>query len=493
MTTQKVSRNIDQNIEIMQSMLCNDKTIKLHRFRPSDKTAAGLECCLFFVDGMVNSPLVNDNIIRPIVTHRPTVAIGRDKLSYIEQRVLQANETSQSDDFDTIIYSLLYGDTVVFCDGCSKALIIGTKNFLRRGTEEPPNEPLLKGPREGFTEPILMNISLLRRKIRNKRLKVEYFQLGSVTQTTCCICYVDGCAKESTVEELKKRLEAINRDGILDTNYIAEQIQEKKWSPIRNTGSTERPDVAAAKLLEGRVAIFVDGSPVALTVPYIFLESFQSPEDYYVNFYFAAINRSLRILGFLLSISILPIFIALMRFHRELIPSQLLLSMAASRQGVPFSITAEAIMLLLAFEILREAGSRTPASFGQTLSVVGGLVVGQAAVDAHIVSPAMLIVIAFSGITGLIAPKLKSTIIWIRLVLMVLSMLLGLYGYILGMLWLLLLLAEQSSFGIPTLSNMPIVKLGCAEDSIIRFPFHLMKNKERFLSKRSDLKSKDCV
>ena len=482
MNTQKMTSNMDENIKIMQYLLGDDKTVKLHYFRPADKSAAMLNCCLFFVDGMVNSPLVNDNIIRPIVTHRPAVAIGRDKLDYIEQRVLQANETSQSDDFENIIYSLLYGDTILFCDGCSKALIIGTKNFLRRGTEEPPNEPLLKGPREGFTEPILMNISLLRRKIRNRKLKVEYFRLGSVTQTTCCICYIEGCAKPAIVNELKNRLKSVDRDGILDTNYIAEQIQETKWSPLRNTGSTERPDVAAAKLLEGRIAIFVDGTPVALTVPYIFLEAFQSPEDYYVNFFFAAINRSLRILGFLLSISILPIFIALMRFHRELIPSQLLLSMAASRQGVPFSITAEAIMLLLAFEILREAGSRTPASFGQTLSVVGGLVVGQAAVDAHIVSPAMLIVIAFSGITGLIAPKLKSSIIWIRLGLMVLSMFLGLYGYILGMLWLLLLLAEQSSFGVPTLSNMPMVTLGSAEDSIIRFPFHLMKNRGRFLS-----------
>lgn len=488
MNTQKVTSNIDDNIEIMHKMLDNDKTVKMHRFRPADKTAADLDCCIFFVDGMVNSPLVNDNIIRPIVTHRPTVTIGKDKLSYIEQRVLQTNETSQSNDFEKLIYSLLYGDTIVFCNGCDNALIIGTKNFLRRGTEEPPNEPLLKGPREGFTEPILMNISLLRRKIRNRKLKIEYFQLGTVTQTTCCLCYIEGCAQQHIVDELKRRLKTVTRDGILDTNYIAEQIREKKWSPLRNTGSTERPDVAAAKLLEGRIAIFVDGTPVALTVPYIFLEAFQSPEDYYVNFFFAAINRSLRILGFLLSISILPIFIALMRFHRELIPSQLLLSMAASRQGVPFSITAEAIMLLLAFEILREAGSRTPASFGQTLSVVGGLVVGQAAVDAHIVSPAMLIVIAFSGITGLIAPKLKSTIIWIRLMLMILSMVLGLYGYILGMLWLLLLLAEQDSFGIPTLSNMPIVRLGDAEDSIIRFPFHIMKNSGRFISSRGDSK-----
>jgi len=480
----KVTSSLDENIKNMKDLLGNDKTILVHRFRPADKSGATLECCLFCADGMVNSALINDSIIRPVVLHKPTVAIGRDKLSYLEERVLQTNETKQIDDYDTLIYSLLYGDTIVFCEGCSKALIVGSKNFQRRGIEEPPNEPLLKGPREGFTEPILFNITLLRRKVRNKDLIIEYFQLGQVSQTTCCICYIKGCAKEHILKELRRRLESVKIDGVLDSNYVAEIIRESKWSPIRNTGSTERPDVAAAKMMEGRIVLLVDGSPVALTVPYIFLEGFQTPEDYYVNFAFVAINRALRVFGFFVSVSILPIFISLMRFHRELIPSRLLLSMAASRQGVPFSIIAEAIMLLLAFEILREAGSRTPANMGQTLSIVGALVVGQAAVDAHIVSPAMLIVIAFSGITALIVPKLKSTIIWVRLGLLLLSIFLGLYGYILGMLWLLLLLSEQSSFGVPALSNLPLVRLGNAEDSIFRIPFHLMKKKGRFISGR---------
>ncbi len=480
--TQKVKSSLECNIEYMQQTFAKDKTVKMHRFSPTDKLIANWECCIFFVDGMVNSPLVNDNVIRPILIHRPTTAVGHNKLSYIESKVLQTNETTQSDDFEQIFYALLYGDTILFCNGCSKALIIGSKNFVKRGIDEPSNEPLLKGPREGFTEPILMNISLLRRKVRNKDLKVEYFELGEVTKTTCAICFIDGCADKDIVTELKSRLKNIKIDGVFDSNYIAELISDRKWSPIRSTGSTERPDIAAAKLLEGRIVIFVDGSPVALTAPYIFLEGFQSPEDYYVNFFFAAINRFLRILGFVISISIIPIFISLMKFHRELIPSQLLLSMAASRQGVPFSITVEALMLLLAFEILREAGTRTPANMGQTLSIVGGLVVGQAAVNAHIVSPAMLIVIAFSGITGLIAPKQKSVIIWVRLGLMILSIVLGLYGYILGMLWFLLLLCEQTSFGISTLSYIPFVSMGTCEDSIMRAPFHLMKKKDRFIS-----------
>ena len=478
----KVKSSLDENVKHLQKYFSNDKTIKMHRFHPADKLMYNWECCIFFVDGMVNSPLVNDNIIKPILLHKPSVTIGYNKLSYIEENILQTNETTQSNDFDQIIYSLLYGDTILFCSNCEKAIIIGTKNFVKRGINEPPNEPLLKGPREGFTETLLINISLLRRKIRNKDLKVEYFELGDITKTTCAICFVEGCASNNITSEIRRRISTIKVDGIFDSNYISEMISDRKWSPLKSTGSTERPDIAAAKLLEGRVAIFVDGSPVALTAPYIFLEGFQSPEDYYVNFYFSAINRFLRILGFVISISIIPIFLALMRFHRELIPSQLLLSMAASRQGVPFTITVEALMLLFAFEILREAGTRTPANMGQTLSIVGGLVVGQAAVNAHIVSPAMLIVIAFSGITGLIAPKQKSVIIWVRLALIILSILLGMYGYILGMLWFVLLLCEQSSFGVPTLSYMPFINLGTCEDSVARFPFHLMKKRNRFIA-----------
>lgn len=479
---ENTSSFFNEHINKLENYFAKDKTVKKRRFKPNNKLISSWEFCIFFVDGMVNSPLVNDNIIKPIQQHIPQTAIGSDKLTYIEKHILQTNEAEQSDDLNKIIYSLLYGDTILFCKDCNKALILGTKNFTKRSVNEPPNEPLLKGPREGFTETVLINISLLRRKIRNKDLKVEYFELGEITKTTCAICYVDGCASERIISELKRRLETIKIDGIFDSNYISEMISDRKWSPLKSTGSTERPDIAAAKLLEGRVAIFVDGSPVALTAPFIFLEGFQSPEDYYVNFYFAAINRLLRIVGFVISISIIPIFLALMKFHRELIPSQLLLSMAASRQGVPFTITVEALMLLFAFEILREAGTRTPANMGQTLSIVGGLVVGQAAVNAHIVSPAMLIVIAFSGITGLIAPKQKSVIIWVRSALIVLSITLGLYGYILGMLWFLVLLCEQSSFGVPTLSYMPFVKLGTSEDSIARFPFHLMKKKNRFIA-----------
>ena len=478
----KIVCDLEKNIESMQKLLGSDKTVICHRFRPADKLGSVFSCCIFCIDGMVDSSVINESIVRPVVLHKLVSAVGRDKLSYLASSVIQVAESTESDDFDELVYALLYGDTILFCDGCSKALILGTKGFARRSVEEPPTDPLLKGPREGFSEVILTNISLLRRKIRDSAFKSEFFRLGSVTKTTCCVCYVKGCIREDILSELRLRLSGIDIDGVLDTNYVAELIRDQKWSFLKGTSSTERPDVAAAKLLEGRAVIFVDGSPVALTVPYVFIESFQSPEDYYVNYWFAAINRSLRILGFILSVSVVPVFVSIIMFHRELIPTQLLLSMAASRQGVPFGITIEAFMLLFTFEILREAGTRTPSNLGQTLSIVGGLVVGQAAVEARLVSPAMLIVVAFSGITGLIAPKVKAVTIWTRLCLLCLSALLGLYGFLLGFIWFILFLCSQRSFGLPALSSLPFVRLGNTEDSVLRTPFLFMKKRGRFIS-----------
>ncbi len=478
----KTFTDLEKNVNAMNELLGKDKTVICHRFRPSDRLGSIFSCCVFCIDGMVDSSVINESIIRPVVLHKLGCAVGKNKLDYLSSSVIQVAESSESDDFDELIYALLYGDTILFCDGCEKALILGTKGFARRSVEEPPTDPLLKGPREGFSEVLLTNISLLRRKIRDSAFKTEFYRLGSVTKTTCCICYINGCVREDILLELKRRLDGINIDGVLDTNYVSELIREQKWSFMKGSSSTERPDVAAAKLLEGRIVIFVDGSPVALTVPYVFIESFQSPEDYYVNYWFAAINRFLRILGFILSVSIIPVFVSIMKFHRELIPTQLLLSIAASRQGVPFGITIEAFMLLLTFEILREAGTRTPANLGQTLSIVGGLVVGQAAVEARLVSPAMLIIVAFSGITGLIAPKVKAITIWTRLAFLCLSAVLGLYGFLLGFMWFVLFLCGQRSFGLPALSSLPFVRLGSTEDSVLRTPFTFMKKSGRFIS-----------
>ena len=476
-----VSADLNQNIAQMKKLFDRDKTMITRRVTPPGWPEGAI--CLFFCDGMVNATSINENIIRPLTLMAPP-AKGVDRLRYLEESVVQTNEARQSDDWNDLVYSMVYGDTILFCSGCEKALVLNTKGFAMRGIQEPDGETVLKGPREGFTEGILRNLSMLRRKLRVSELKQEYLTLGTVSKTVCALCYIDGVVDQKVLAEVRSRLKTVDMDGVFDSNYVAEMIRDHKKSPFKTIGTTERPDVVAAKLLEGRVALFVDGTPVVLTMPGILIESFQSSEDYYVGFQFAAISRILRMAGFFLAISVVPIYIALMTFHAEMLPTPLLLSIASARQGVPFPSVLEALGLLTAFDLLREAGTRTPSAIGQTLSIVGGLVVGSAAVEARFASAPMVIIIAFSGITGLMIPKLKSAVIIIRLGLIALVSCAGLYGYLIGMAALLAHLASMQSFGVNMLASSPLAELGNHEDSLMRVPFARMKKSGRFLSRR---------
>ena len=477
---QTVSAVLEENISNIQQLFGQDKTVKSHRFQPL--AVGGLRCCIFFVDGMVDSIRINESIIQPICTLALPPAEGTAPLDFLLRQVLQVNETQKEDQMEALLRALLYGDTILFLDGSDQALILGSKGFAKRGISEPSGETYLKGPREGFVEPMLHNLAMVRRRLRTTELKLEYFTLGENTQTDCCLCYLDHVVDRRALAMLRRRLTNLVIDGVLDSNYISELVRDMRYSPFRTTGSSERPDVVAAKLLEGRIAIFVDGSPMVLTVPYIFLEQFQSGEDYYVDATFAAINRLLRILGFTTAIGILPIYLSLVTFHQSFMPLPLILSIAKARQGVPFPILMEALLLLLAFDILREAGSRTPSNIGQALSVVGGLVIGQAAVDARLVSVPVLIIVAVSGICSLIAPRLKAAVLFCRLLLMILGVGFGFYGVLLGAVGLIILLAEQRSFGVPFLSSLPLEEKGSAEDSVLRTPFWNMRKFRRFLA-----------
>ncbi len=476
----RVSAVLEENIKAIHQLFGQDRTVKQHRFQP--QAFPGPRCCIFFVDGMVDSMRINESIIQPICGLGCSPPAEVSPIDFLCQQVLQVNEAEKASDFHGLLRGLLYGDTILFVDGCSQALVLGSKGFAKRGISEPSAETYLKGPREGFVEPLLHNLAMVRRRLRTTALKLEYFTLGEITKTDCCLCYLEDAVDREALSMLRQRLARIVIDGVFDSNYISEMVRDSRYSPFRTAGSTERPDVVAAKLLEGRIALLVDGSPMALTVPHIFPEQFQSGEDYYVDAPFAAINRALRFLGFLTAVCILPMYLSLVTFHQAFMPLPLILSIAKARQGVPFPILMEALLLLLAFDILREAGSRTPSNIGQALSVVGGLVIGQAAVDARLVSVPVLIIVAVSGICSLISPKLKAAILFSRLLLMLLGVGFGFYGVLLGGMAIILLLATLRSFGVPFLSALPLQELGSAEDSLIRMPFWNMQKFRRFLA-----------
>jgi spore germination protein KA len=388
----------------------------------------------------------------------------------------------KTDEVEKLIQGIVYGDTVLLADGCQQALILNTKGFTLRSIEEPESERVIRGPREGFNESILTNLSMLRRKIRTQDLKFKFLTFGKRTKTKACICYLDSVVNRSVLMELERRLEKINIDGMLDTNYITEIIKDASYSAVKTVGSTERPDIVAAKLLEGRVALFLDGTPVVLTVPHLFIEHFQADEDYYLNYVFGSVDRILRITAFVLSLCAPAFYVAMVTFHQEMLPTPLLMSVFTSRQGVPFPTALEVILMLVVFEMLRESGARMPGIMGQTLSIVGALVIGQAAVDAKIVSAPVVIVVALAAICGLMVTRLKGYIIIHRFFLLACACVLGLYGLLLGLLVMLTGLFSMTSFEIPIMSGVYAKSAQNYKDIYIRAPWWTMLKRPKFLS-----------
>ena len=472
----RFTTNLDDNIKQMKEQFSHDNTFICRMVQGRGSPA--LRAALFFFDGMVESSNINESIIKPISLWEGAPL----PMESVIDEVLHIDDCPFDPPVDKLVSAFLYGDTIVLVDGDSRPAVVNTKGFAKRGPDEPDNEKVLRGPREGFTEAFMGNLALIRRRLRTPDLCFEFSQVGSVSHTTVSVCYINGIADQTVLQAVKQRLKQIELDAVLDANYLSELMRDDRFSPFPTTGFTERPDIVAAKLLEGRIAIVVDGTPVVLTVPHILQETFQANDDYYISYLYTNLTRWLRVLGFVLTITLPAIYVALLTWHQEMIPTRLLFSIAASRQGVPFTTFTEAVGILIIFEILKEAGTRTPETIGQALSIVGGLVLGQAAVDARFASAPMVIVIAFSGVTALIVPKLRTATLLLRFFLLICAAILGLYGILLGLACILAHVCRLTSFGIPYLTNILAGEKHNGQDVLFRFPWFAMKPDKRFLA-----------
>ena len=473
------SDRLEENVRYIGNLFAGDDTLQVRTLSsPSDPAARFV---LVYIDGMVNNKLLNEDVIRPLLQHR--FKKGESLTAAVAQSVTLADSAECTDQVEKIVQGIVYGDTVLFAEGCADAVVMNTKGWKMRSITEPESERVLRGPREGFNESLLTNLTMLHRKLRTPDLKMRYMTFGRRTRTKACVCYLNSVVNRGALEELQRRLKKINIDGVLDTNYLVEEIRDSPYSAVKTVGVTERPDVVAGKLLEGRVALFLDGTPDVLTVPHLFVEHFQSDEDYYLNFMFASIGRFLRILAFTLSTSTPAIYIAMVNFHQEMLPTPLLISISSARRGVPFPTALEITFMLIVFEMLRESGARMPGIMGQTLSIVGALVVGQAAVDAKLVSAPIIIIVALTGITGLMVPRLKGYVILHRFALLFFSCVLGLYGYLLGELALLAGLFGMSSLGVPIMADTYAHTAQDYKDLYYRVPWKDMILRPQFLSR----------
>ncbi|MDR6549947.1 spore germination protein [Paenibacillus qinlingensis] len=392
-------------------------------------------------------------------------------------------------DMASLYENLLSGEAIILFNGQNHAYRADIRQWKGRDVTESTNQTSIRGPRESFTETLRTNTALIRRKIKDPRLWMETISIGRITKTDVTIMYMNGIAKPSVINLVRSKLRAIDIDSILDSGYIEELIEDNKFSLFPTVYNSELPDSTAAQLLEGKVAIIVDGTPNILLVPTQLVTFFQSAEDYYQRAYYASLLRLLRFSTVFISLLLPSIYIAITTFHRDMLPASLLIGLAAQREGVPLPAFVEALVMEVTFEILREAGLRMPRAIGQAVSVVGTLVIGQAAVEAGIVSAAMVIVVSVTAISTFTLPSYSMSIPvrLLRFVFMGAAASFGLFGIAMGMFVLLLHLCALRSFGEPFMSPFSPYRKADLEDTLLRLPRWLMfQRPETSLDEGSD-------
>lgn len=448
---------------------------------------------LIFVDGLANQEILNESVMGVFQYERRFAQLtgfdlsgeGDGGLEQIKAAMLTVADVKDAPTVGKAVDGCLSGETIFIVDGCPQALLVNTRGWERRSVSEPETEAVIRGPREGFTENLRTNTALLRRKIKAPGLTMEALKLGRRTRTDICIVYIKGLCDAGLLQRLRRRLRRIDTDAILESGYIEQYIEDAPFSLFPTVGYSEKPDVVAAKLLEGRVGIIIDGTPFVLTAPMLFNESFQTAEDYYIRPYFASFVRALRYLAYFFSILGPALYVALTTFHQELLPTSLLFTMTAAREGVPFPAALEAFLMLGTYEILKEAGLRLPKPVGQAISIVGALVMGESAVSAGLVSAPMVVVVAMTAVSSFVVPTQTNAGTLLRIIFLALAALMGGYGILLGLLGMLIHLSGLTSFGVPYLSPAAPFHPEDSKDLLIRAPLWMMLSRPVGMAKRN--------
>lgn len=482
---------LTDNIQKIKELLGNSDDIIMREIRIGKD--GGIKACVVFTDGLIDSQSAQNFIMESLMNDLRKTDIKDETLNglyllpFLKERILTVGDIQDLDDFTNLLDSLLSGKVILLFDGYSKGFSVDMKGWQQRSVEEPTTETTIRGPREGFTENIRVNTALIRRKIKDHNLWIESRKIGKVSKTIVSIMYIKGLANDKVIEEVRTRLNRIKIDSILETGYVEELIQDGVRTPFPTIYHSERPDAIAADLLEGRVAILVDGTPFVMTVPIIFAQFLQSPEDYYNRADITTLLRFLRYMGFFIALLAPSLYIAITTFHQEMLPTQLLITLAAQREGVPFPAFIEALAMEVSFEILREAGLRMPKAIGQAVSIVGTLVIGSAAVEAGFVSAAMVIVVAITAIASFIVSnyELAIAIRMLRFPFMAIAASFGLFGIIVGLIAMVLHMCSLRSFGVPYMAPFgPFIKED-QKDTIFRFPRWAMSTRPRLFSQNN--------
>lgn len=455
-------------------------------------SCSSTRCAVVFLCGLADKDIIYRLIIHPL--QKEEISQEAPIMQNLIDRFISIGEVNTVETFSDVMNSVLVGDTVVLIDGIPHALIINSRAWEKRGLEPPITENIIRGPKVGLTEDIATNKMLIRRSLRDAKLRFQSYIMGQRSQKEVTLIYIEDIINPYIVAELKRRLLSIETDVILDSAKIEQLIEDNNMSPFPQFLSTERPDRAIASLAKGKAVILVDGSPFAVIAPMVIVDIFQSPEDHFERWIIGTLLRGLRMIAGLMAILLPAVYVALVSYHQGLIPSNLAYSIAGAREGVPFPAYVETIIMTLTMELIREAGLRLPQQIGQTVGIVGGLVIGEAAVSAGIVNPFMVIIIAVTAIATFSLPVYSITITFrfLLFAFILAGTTFGLYGITLALIALAIHLTNLKSVGIPYFTPLAPAFYKDWKEEVARLPEDMLKTRPDYLQTQDKtLRSKE--
>lgn len=488
MKDELLKNELDLNLKEIHNLTNQSTDIIEHRF-----CANNTKCAILFCEGMTNQSLIAEMIAEPLFNLRLARPGGKELLKFLMEHSILAADQKVCYNLKDLLQFVMSGFVVILAEGANFAIVCGLQGFPLRSVSEPDTERNLRGAREGFVEAIRANQAMIRRRYKSENLKFDLYSLKNEAKTDISLVYLSNKVKPEMIENVKKQLENVRNDVILSTGYVQPFLEGKPLSLFSRVGITERPDVLCAKISEGRIGILLDGTPFAMIVPYLFNENFQSLDDYSYPPYYAILIRILKYLAFFISILLPGMYVALSVFDPEFLPDQLLFTIVSAEQATPFPMVLEAFLIHFIYEIMREAGLRLPQPVGHAVSIVGALVIGDAAVNAGLIGSPMVMIVALTAVSSFVVPSLYEAVTLLKFLFIIIGGTWGLYGIALGLMILGVNLCALKSEGVPMSAPLAPFSMLSMRDTIYRQSWKKLGKKTINLSKMpgSDWEERD--
>lgn len=493
-----IAEELNQNIEVLDALFYNWGDIVKKKFE-LQRHGRNLDIYIIYIDGLTDNEMVERTITHPLLYEWEQLCernkdiddnlFGKALFDSLFHAQTEAVDLTSGQTIQDAISAVLKGDTAIFVDHAKECMILSTKKFPTRSVSEPEKEAGIRGPKDSFIENFRTNTALLRRRIKDPKLKLEQGEIGERSRTVYGLMYMEDLIYPALLGKVKEKIDSFVIDGVFDCGMLEHLLEEKWYSPFPQIQTTERPDKAASALLEGRIVLVVDNSPEVIILPTTFNTFFQASDDYYNRFAVGSFARILRYIAVFITVLLPGLYVAVTCYYPQILPTNFLLAIVGARSNITFPIVVEVLLMELLFELLREAGIRLPGQMGNTIGVVGGLIVGQAAVDAALVSTIVVIVVALTAIASFAIPneEFSSTLRLLKFFMIVLGAVWGLYGIFLGLLILVIHLASLESFGIPYMMPLTAGSVDGEvefQDFVFRKPIFAMKERPLYAMRK---------